>query len=181
MKSGFYCKRFAQSAAPGSEKGPLLERIFVWLRKGLTFGAHFRTRGALLCNFWLIFGHWEYFGSAGGRSLITKTAWTTKGAPRGISPKMVALCWIHFGVIFCVFFDLWGSVFKLRFLLISGTDFSWNLASFRHIFLIFVCTCRHLWFKWFLTTLPFENAFLASPRVSNLIHFQHVLFSTFLC
>ena len=30
-----------------------------------------------------------------------------------------------------------------------------------------------------LTTLPFENAFLASPRVSNLAHVQHVLLTSF--
>jgi hypothetical protein len=30
-----------------------------------------------------------------------------------------------------------------------------------------------------LTTFPFENAFLASPRVSNLVHFQHVLLTSF--
>ena len=30
-----------------------------------------------------------------------------------------------------------------------------------------------------LTTRPFENAFLASPRVSNLAHFQHVLLTSF--
>ena len=33
----------------------LLDRIFAWLRKGSTFGAHFRIRVALLCHFWLIF------------------------------------------------------------------------------------------------------------------------------
>ena len=30
-----------------------------------------------------------------------------------------------------------------------------------------------------MTTIPFENAFLASPRVSNLAHFQHVLWTSF--
>ena len=50
-----YCKRFAQSAGPGSKKGPLFELIFAWLAKGSTFGVHFRTRRALWCHFWLIF------------------------------------------------------------------------------------------------------------------------------
>ena len=63
----YYCKRFAQSAGPGFEKNPLLELIFAWLRKGSTFGAHFRTRGVLLCNFWLIFRSlgalWERWGA----------------------------------------------------------------------------------------------------------------------
>ena len=36
------------------------------------------------------------------------------------------------------------------------------------IFFVFVWICRHLWFQWFLTTLPFENVFLAIPRISNL-------------
>ena len=30
-----------------------------------------------------------------------------------------------------------------------------------------------------MDTLLFENAFLASPRVSNLAHFQHVLWTSF--
>ena len=30
-----------------------------------------------------------------------------------------------------------------------------------------------------MATLLFENAFLASPRVSNLAHFQHVLWTSF--
>jgi len=138
-------------------KGPLLELIFAWLRKGSTFGAHFLTRGSFWSDFWLMFGSFfGYFGSffvlgrtlgaLGANFFITKTVWTTKGAPIGISPKMASLFWSHFGVIFRLFFDFWGSVFELRFLLSSGTDFSWILASFRHNFLIFFSTCRHLWF-----------------------------------
>ena len=30
-----------------------------------------------------------------------------------------------------------------------------------------------------LATVPFQDAFLASPRVSNLAHFQHVLWTSF--
>ena len=96
--------------------------------------------------FWLIFRSWAHFGGAGSQFFITKTVWTTKGAPIGISPKMASLFRTHFGVIFRVFFDFWGSVFEFRFLLSPGTDFSWIWASFRHNFLIFFSTCRHLWF-----------------------------------
>ena len=35
------------------------------------------------------------------------------------------------------------------------------------------------WFIVFLTTFPFENAFLASPKVLNLDHCQHVLLTSF--
>ena len=101
--------------------------------------------GVLVCViFGSFFEPWEHFWSAGGYFLIIKTVWATKGAPRGISPKILSLLWIHFGVIFRVFFDFGGSVFKLRFLLSSGADFSWILASFGHMFLIFfviVDTC----------------------------------------
>ena len=128
-----------------------------WLRKESTFGAFFHSRGSFWSHFWLMFGSFfGYFGSffvlgrtlgaLGAHFFITKTVWTTKGAPIGISPKIYSLFGSHFGVIFRVFFEFWGSVFELRFLLSSGTDFSWILASFQHNFLIFFCTCRHLWF-----------------------------------
>ena len=45
--------------------------------------------------------------------------------------------------LFSICFDFWGSVFKHRFLLSSGTDFSWMLASFRcnfWVFFVFVNT-----------------------------------------
>ena len=107
-------------------KGPLLERIFAWLRKGSTFGVHFRIRVALLCNFWLIFGtlfgHFSSFfvlgrtlGALGANFFITKTVWTTKGAPIGISPKMASLFWSHFGVIFGDFFVFLSSVSSIVF------------------------------------------------------------------
>ena len=32
---------------------------------------------------------------------------------------------------------------------------------------------------WFVATIPFKNTFLASPRASNLTHFQHVLSTSF--
>ena len=115
------CQCFAQSAGPGSEKGPLLELIFDWLRKGLTFGAHFRTRGALLCNFWLIFralgALWQRWGPI---FLITKTVWTTKGAPRGISRDIYSLFWSHFGVIFEYFLIFEALFFSFVFCSVPG-------------------------------------------------------------
>ena len=63
-------------------------------------------------------------GALGAHFFITKTVWTTKGAPMGISPDKVSFFGTHFGVFFGVFFDFWGSVFELRFLLNSGTVFS---------------------------------------------------------
>ena len=71
------CKRFAQSARPGSEKGPLLELFY-------TIG---RVSGVIFGSF---FDHWEHFGSAGSPSLITKAAWAIKGAPSGATPKVVS-------------------------------------------------------------------------------------------
>ena len=142
----YYCKRFAQSAGPGSEKGPLLERIFAWLRKGSTFGAHFRTRGDLLCHFWLIFralgALWERWGPI---------FWSQRLEPPKVLQEEFPPKYTHsLGPILksfleC-FFDFWGSVFKRRSLLSSGTDFSWIVASFRHYFLVFFYTCRHFCF-----------------------------------
>ena len=103
-------------------KGPLLELIFAWLRKGSTFGAHFLTRGSFWSHFWLMFGSFfGYFGSffvlgrtlgaLGAHFFITKTVWTTKGAPIGISPKIRSLFWSHFGVIFFNFWDFFEFCF----------------------------------------------------------------------
>ena len=126
--------------------------------KGSTFGGHFRLAPKKV-DFWSSFSHsggsfvsfLAYFsvigstlGALGAYFLITKTVWTTKVAPRGISPQILPLLWIHFGIVFRVFFDFLGSVLKHRFLLSSGTDFSWMLASFRHHFLIFFCAGTHL-------------------------------------
>ena len=47
------------------------------------------------------------------------------------------------------------------------------------MFFVFLCNSPHLWFSWFLETFPFENVFLASPRESKLLHFQHVLLTSF--
>ena len=128
-----------------------------WLRKESTFGVLFQYRDCCWNHFGLIFGSFFiYFGlffvlgrtlgALGAHFFITKTVWTTKGAPIGISPKMASLFWSHFGVIFCDFLDFLSSVFKHRFWLSSEADFSWIVASFRHHFLILFCTCRHLWF-----------------------------------
>ena len=69
-----------------------------------------------------------------------------------------------------------GSVFELRFLLSSGTDFSWVLALFRNMFLILSAL---LVLVIFWVAIPFENAFLASPRVLDSAHFQHVLWTSY--
>ena len=129
----------------------------VLVAKKSTFEYVFHPRGSFWSHFWLSFGSFfRYFGqffvlgrnlgALGANFFITKTVWTTKGAPIGISPKKVSLFGSDFGVIFGDFFGFLRSAFKHRFLLSSGFDFSWILASFRHNFLIFFCTCRHLWF-----------------------------------
>ena len=46
------CKRFAQSAGLGSEKGSFLELFYTF---GAPFGALFHDRGAVGSHFWLIF------------------------------------------------------------------------------------------------------------------------------
>ena len=82
--------------------------------KKSTFEALFHSRGSFRSYFWLIFG--SFFGHVGscfvlGRTLgalganlfITKTVWTTKGAPIGIFPKKVSLFGRYFGVSLCDF------------------------------------------------------------------------------
>ena len=106
-----YYRRFAQSAGLGSEKGSLLELIFAWLRKGSTFGLHFRTQGGSFVIFGLFFDHWEHFGSAGSPLFDHKTVRATKGAPRDIPPKIQSLFGIHLGICFWVFFCIAGAMF----------------------------------------------------------------------
>ena len=54
-------------------------------------------------------------------------------------------------------------------------DFRFILTQLVDIFLYFSAPLGLV----ILTTIPFENAFLASPRVSNLEHFRHVLWTSF--
>ena len=125
-----------------------------------TFGAHFRLAPKRV-DFWGSFSHsggsfvsflahFSNLGSTlaalGAHFFITKTVWTTKGAPIGISPKMASIFWSHFGVVFCDFLNLLSSVFKHRFWLSSEADFSWISVSFRHIFFVCFWICPHLWF-----------------------------------
>ena len=204
-----YCKRFAQSAGPGLNTIWLftfggfvwihflcfshgLSSVFkhrFWLRKESTFGALFHSRGSFWSNFQFIFGNFfSYFGSCfvlgrtlgalGANFFITKTVWTTKGAPMGFPPKSPHFCWSHFGVILCDLFGFLSSIFKHRFLLSSEANFSWILASFRDHFLYcfgFVGTSGFSVF-W---QLFHSKTCLASPGVSNLAHFQHVLLTSF--
>ena len=125
--------------------------------KKSTFEALFHPRGSIWSHFWLCFGSFfRYFGqffvlgrnlgARGANFFITKTVWTTKGAPIGISPKNVSLFGSHVGISVCDFFGFLSSVFKHRFLLSSEADFSWILASFRHNFFVLFWICRHLWF-----------------------------------
>ena len=46
-----------------------------------------------------------------------------------------------------------------------------------HHFLTRFCICSHLWFSWFLTTLPIENSFFTGLTASLLTHFV-LIFST---
>ena len=101
---------------------------------GALFGAIF---GSCLVHFSVILAHFSFLGALWerwGPTFSSQKRFETKGAPMGISPDKVSFFGTHFGVFFGVFFDFWGSVFELRFLLSSGTDFSWILASFRHNF-----------------------------------------------
>ena len=87
--------------------------------KGSTFGANFRLAPKRV-DFWGSFSHsgdsfvlflayFSIIGSTlaalGAHFLITKTVWTTKGAPRGISPDISSLFGSNFEAIFKVFFD----------------------------------------------------------------------------
>ena len=119
--------------------------------KGSTFGAHFRLApkrvdfGSSFSysggSFVLFLAYFSSLGSnlaaLGAHFFSTKTVWTTKGAPIGISPKIPSVFWSYFGVMSCDFLGFLSSVFKHRFLLSSGTDVSWILALFRHNCLIF--------------------------------------------
>ena len=115
------------------------KRIHFWM----SFSVSGLFLELFLIYFWFIFKHFgscfvlgRTLGALGANFFITKTVWTTKGAPIGISPKKVSLVGRHFGVIFCDFFNLLSSVLKHRSLLSSEPDFSWILASFRHHVLI---------------------------------------------
>ena len=66
--------------------------------KKSTFEALFHPRGSFWSHFWLSFGSFvRYFGNLfvlgrtlgalGANFFITKTVWTTKGAPVGFPPK----------------------------------------------------------------------------------------------
>ena len=139
-------------------KGPLLELIFAWLREGSTFGAHFLTRGFFWSHFGFMFASFfGYFGSffvlgrtlgaLGAHFFITKTVWTTKGAPIGISPKMASffgailesffvifwICWaLFFSFVFCcvpepIFHGCWlhfDTIFWYLFVLVRTSGFS---------------------------------------------------------
>ena len=107
----FYCKRFAQSAGPGSEKGPLLELIFAWLRKGSTFGAHFRTREVRLCHFLLICRSsgalWELWGP----TFDHKNGLDHQRCPKRHFPKYIFTFLVTFGNRFSSIFRFLGLCF----------------------------------------------------------------------
>ena len=108
---------------------------------GVLFGAF---RRLFFAHFGSCFFLGRTLGALGANLFITKTVWTTKGAPIGISPKIPSVFWSHFGLIFYDFFGFSSPVLKHSFCLSSGTDFSWILASLRHHFFTVVCSCRHL-------------------------------------
>ena len=62
---------------------------------------------------------------------------------------------------------------------VPGTIFQGFWLHSDTIFLYFFVLIGTSGFSDFFTTIPFENAFLASPRVLNLAHFQHVLWTSF--
>ena len=84
---------------------------------------------------------------------------------------------VHFWNHFVVFFNFLGYVFKHRFLLSSRAHFSEILVVFWPHFLTCFCNWSHLWFSWFLTTLPVENSFFTGLTASLSTHFV-VVFST---
>ena len=128
----------------GCEKNPLLEVCFTL---GAFFGAIFSSSLAYLS---IILAHFSFLGALWERWGPTCSSHKRFGPPKvrqeEFSPKNLSLLWSHFWVSFCEFFCFLSYIFKHRFLLSSGTDFPWILASFQHNFLIFVCTCPHLWF-----------------------------------
>ena len=119
-----YSKGFAQSAELGSEKARLLHFFFAI---GVLIGVIFRY-------FSIIGGP---LGALGAHFWCPTAARPTKGSPRGANPKIVSLSGTYLGVIFQICFDLLASVFKHRFLLSFGTDFTKWWLYFDTIFFAF--------------------------------------------
>ena len=94
-----YFMRSAQSAGPGSEKGPLLELIFAWLL--VYVWSSFWDSESSFVSFLAHFAIIEHtFRELEANFVITKAVWTTKGAPRGIAPNVLSFLETHFGAVF---------------------------------------------------------------------------------
>ena len=145
----------------GSEKNPLLEFSFAWLRKGSTFWAHFRIWRALslvslfLAYFWILERPLGALVRTDHKSGLSNQSRHKRQNPQYKIKKL--LFGSKFEVIFGMFFEFRSSLFAHRFLLSSRTYVRfWFL-----IFFIFVSTSILVILVAFF---PFENAFLASPR-----------------
>ena len=130
-----------------------------WIRKGSTFGILFHTRGSFWKSFSQSRGSRESFLAcfpifgrtlgALGANFYHKSGLDHQRRPKRDFPQYPFTFGDQFGSHFWSIFFLFifeALFLSLVFLLSSGTDFSWILASSRHIFLIFLYTCRHLWF-----------------------------------
>ena len=81
-----YCKRFAQSARPGSEKA-WLDFWMSLLQSGGLFGVMFGP----------FFDHWKHFGSAGGPFLMPRSGLGHQGCPKRRHPGNRFISWDRFG------------------------------------------------------------------------------------
>ena len=114
----YYCKRFAQSAGPGSQKAWIWELCFAM---GVLFGVFVG---------WF-FDHWKHFVSAGGPTFDGSIRFGRPKGPHEAPTRNPLIFWTDLGVTFwiCCFYFL-ASVFKHRFLLSSGTVVSCMYVGF---------------------------------------------------
>ena len=108
---GIYCKRFAQSAGPGSQKAWIRELCFAM---GVLFGVFVG---------WF-FDHWKHFVSAGGPTFDGPIRFGRPKAPHE-APTPESLHFVG---------PTWGSRFDLFFLhLFPSIVFCWVLGQLFHV------------------------------------------------
>ena len=82
------------------------------------------------------------------------------------------------GLNFEYFSSFWGMFLSIVFYWVPGLIFQWFWCYF-DILLTYFRNCSHLWFSWFLTTLPIENSFFTGLTASLLTHFVLVFSTSF--
>ena len=99
---GTYCKRFAQSAGPGSKQLSLLLQYGVGFHSDMFFGVTFITLAPLLGSIVL---PWRHFWSTLATLLVLKTRLRRQRCPRSAPRRPPPFRWHILGVILEVIFD----------------------------------------------------------------------------